>query len=237
MLIDLHVHSSAISPCGRLPFDAIVDSAREAGIGAMVLSNHYVSSFAPQEEFPAFARRFADEYERAAEYGERVGVRVLFGIELSIRGLHAHFPIYGVEPEFLWENPYLFDYSLPRLSDAVHAAGGIVVQAHPFRKNNELQDLSYLDGIELNCHPGYDGPLYERIAPLAREHGLFVTCGSDYHGDVRFRPECGLLIPDTVCDSNALVSFLKDSASLRVRLCEPDGTYREEIFERRRITP
>lgn len=87
-------------------------------------------------------------------------------------------------------------YSVKQAVDMLHAAGGVAVIAHPdqFRNNNLTQTLHVLqwlaelgvDGIEAyhgECKP--DNAL--QYARLAEELGLFVTGGSDYHGDTKHR--------------------------------------------------
>lgn len=233
MLIDMHVHSSGISKCCKIPYDEAIRRARDAGIDAIVLTNHYSDGYVTDGDFDAFAARYVAEYEAAKAYGDSIGYPVFFGIELSYNAMQdAHIPIYGVSPEFVLEHPKLFDYAPETLYALVHARGGIVVQGHPLRHGSTVRDLRYLDGIEMNCHPKYEGPLYESLAPVARENGKFVTCGSDYHGDVPFRPVCGVQFPDGTDSVEKLVEFLTSAKKTELCLCEPDGTQRDEVFEK-----
>jgi predicted metal-dependent phosphoesterase TrpH len=93
------------------------------------------------------------------------------------------------------------------------SAGVVPVLAHPFTLNLEegqmkgfLADLAAagLRGIE-----GYHGDLavedQEIYRDMGRSHGLVVTGGSDYHGDMRPDRElpggrCGVTVPDEVVD-------------------------------------
>jgi hypothetical protein len=80
----------------------------------------------------------------------------------------------------------------------VHGLGGVAVMAHPGRTPSELIDRllgAGLDGIEVYCstHTAEDSA---RFARYAREHGLLMTAGSDYHGpsikpDIRFADLAG----------------------------------------------
>lgn len=71
--------------------------------------------------------------------------------------------------------------------DRIHACGGISVIAHP----GLIQDPALVDtlirqgvmGIEAYCHT-HDAATADRFAALARRHGLLVTGGSDYHGEM-----------------------------------------------------
>lgn len=68
---------------------------------------------------------------------------------------------------------------------ALREAGALVVLAHPTHHDLDhhlrpLLDLG-LDGVEA-YRPHAHGGLLERIERAARDHGLFVTGGSDWHG-------------------------------------------------------
>jgi len=68
--------------------------------------------------------------------------------------------------------------------DAIHAAGGLAVLAHPgVVPDQDLmrEALPLVDGLEVYTrrHTPEQIPIYEE---LARRYGLFATVGSDYHG-------------------------------------------------------
>ncbi len=68
--------------------------------------------------------------------------------------------------------------------DAIHAAGGLAVHAHPGSVPDQdlmKEVLSMLDGLEVYTrrHKPEQIPIYEE---LARQHGLLMTVGTDYHG-------------------------------------------------------
>ena len=94
-----------------------------------------------------------------------------------------------------------------RVSEAaalIHGAGGVAVLAHPMKlKMGELALGSVvrewagqgLDGLEV-YHPSAQSNHAARLEALARELGLLVTAGSDYHGeavspDRHLASECG----------------------------------------------
>ena len=73
----------------------------------------------------------------------------------------------------------------------IHRAGGVAVLAHPMKlKMGELALSSVvrewaaqgLDGLEV-YHPSAQANHAARLCALARELGLLVTAGSDYHGE------------------------------------------------------
>ncbi|CAN5845634.1 PHP domain-containing protein [soil metagenome] len=70
---------------------------------------------------------------------------------------------------------------------AINDAHGVAVLAHPLFTANFQQLLPGLhnDGLAgLEAYYGeYDQPSRDRLASVARQHGLIPTGGSDYHGD------------------------------------------------------
>lgn len=68
--------------------------------------------------------------------------------------------------------------------DAIHAAGGLAVHAHPGSVPDQdlmKEVLPLLDGLEVYTrrHSSEQIPIYEA---LAEKHGLLMTVGTDYHG-------------------------------------------------------
>jgi predicted metal-dependent phosphoesterase TrpH len=68
----------------------------------------------------------------------------------------------------------------------IHLAGGLAFVAHPgyyledSRAFDELLDQGF-DGIEVH-HPHHGNGVVEKLAGIARERGLLISGGSDFHG-------------------------------------------------------
>lgn len=227
ILLDLHAHSSGISRCCRIPADEVVKRATEHGIGGIVLTNHYQRLYIESDGISALVERYIREYEAAKQHGESAGCRVFFGIEVTMeRYPNVHMLIYGVRPDFLRENPLLFDDTQEQLYARVKAAGGLLVQAHPFRNHTTVLDPRFLDGVEINCHPLYGNAYTQELLQIAQKHRLLLTCGGDYHADT-YRPQCGMLVPDEVRDGLALGRWLHAAGEARLRVHEVNGSIHE----------
>ncbi len=80
----------------------------------------------------------------------------------------------------------------------IRDAGGVAVIAHPMRllTSNRLQDLidglrPYgLEGLEV-YYPSHDAKTADRLARIAQHNRLWMTGGSDYHGENRGNIEMG----------------------------------------------
>ena len=78
--------------------------------------------------------------------------------------------------------------SPPEAIRLAHAAGGVVIAAHPGRTRLTDDDIatlvaSGLDGLEV-FYPRHRPAQTERFARIADERGLLVTGGSDDHGSI-----------------------------------------------------
>ncbi len=222
MLIDLHAHSSGISRCCRIPFEEVIREALAVGLDGIALTNHYQKSYITDGDFSAFARRYTQEFRNARAFGDTLGCRVFFGAEITMeRHNGAHLLLYGIEERFLEENPTLFDLSQETLYRMVKEAGGVVVQAHPYRRQPNLLDPRFLDGVEVNCHPLYGKSDFSDMRTIAEENSLLLTCGGDYHADT-YRPKCGVYLPDRLQNGVELGEYLLSADALRLCIHEPN---------------
>lgn len=76
--------------------------------------------------------------------------------------------------------------TLARVTDLVHAAGGVAVAAHLGAHGTEGQIRQFqaqgLDGLEVR-HPSHPPAVERRLTLLAQRLGLALSGGSDWHGD------------------------------------------------------
>ena len=74
---------------------------------------------------------------------------------------------------------------VPYNIDIIHKAGGLAVMAHPKLVTSDeyvVEMLAYdFDGMEV-YHTKHNDDDVKRYKALAKEHNLFITGGSDYHG-------------------------------------------------------
>ena len=229
MLIDLHAHSSGISKCCRIPAEEVIRVAREHGIDGIVLTNHYAKSYVPDGDYLAFAKRYTQEYRYAKELGDACGFHVFFGIEVTMAlDPHVHVLIYGVEESFIERYPTLFEFSQKELYKLVKANGGMMVQAHPYRRGDRLLDPAHLDGIEISCHPLYEGTYLKELTAVAKKHGLLLTCGGDFHADTH-RAHCGVYLPDTITNGVELGAYLASANEVTLCVQEVDERISHDV--------
>ena len=92
---------------------------------------------------------------KALSKGLSLGLNVILGLEIRFIDGPEDYLIYGVNEEFLIENPELYNLNLMEFRNMVKDKGMLIYQAHPFRPGLVVQEPKLLDGIEVyNGNPG-----------------------------------------------------------------------------------
>jgi histidinol phosphatase-like PHP family hydrolase len=223
-LFDMHAHTSGISECCLGDAETIIKVASENGIDGIVLTNHYQKSYLRNGDATELAKRYTEEYRMTKRFGEKYGVTVIYGMEVTMhRHDNSHLLVYGLPESFTEEFPEVYDMTQEELYTLVKSRGGLLIQAHPFRVCYYPLDPRFLDGYELSSHPLYGTSAYDDVTALVVKHGKLLTTGADYHHDVPYRPYCGAFLPDTVKDPKSLVEALTCADPITLSLHEPEN--------------
>lgn len=196
---ETHLHTSDASLCAKNTPVEMVKACRAAGYTGTFITNHAwggntcVDRSLPWREW---VKAFTDGYYEAREWGEANDFKVFFGFEAGFEG--TEFLIYGISPEWLFEHPEFHDADIKEQYDIVHAAGGMVIQAHPFRDEFYIPVIriysKYIDGVEgINAtHSSHLSQSHnvKEWNDLAIKHALRhefpMTAGSDVHTTLMF---------------------------------------------------
>lgn len=214
---EMHLHSSGCSACAFSDSREYVDAALENGYAGMVFTNHFyhgnteVSRRLPWEEFVG---AFRDDWLKAKEYGDQVGVDVLFGIEEVYEpGSGKEILIYGITPEDLISCPDFLHYNVYEMADFTRERGGYVVCAHPFRIRDYIPDPytapdpDFMDAVEIYnyANPEEDD---RKAEVFARKNHLPGIGGGDVHKSCNFG-HSGLAFYERIQTNQQLVEALK----------------------------
>lgn len=213
---ETHCHSSQCSLCATSTSQEMVRAYHQAGYAGLVLTDHFIwGNTAVDRALPWVKRMqcYYDAYLDAKKAAEGLDFDVIFGIEHHY-GDGKEVLIYGVELDFLLDNPDIPDISLDELVRRIHAEGGVVIHAHPYRDrwyvNMEIPPRAdIVDGIEIYnaCnHPGED----LQALKLAKTGDYILTSGGDIHwtSDERLGT-AGIVLPCRVRNSREFAAALK----------------------------
>lgn len=207
MLVDAHIHTSGISLCSKMSPDDLVEVCVKDKVDAIVLTNHCKKE---QIKIPyrEWVKRYIEEYEYTKSVGIVKGLKVFFGIEVTLDAMPKNdFMIFGLKKEEFLLSPALHSLSLSELSEYVHMHDALLYHAHPFRNTSPV-DASYIDGTEINCHPLYRTCAETAVRAFADKYKLRLSCGSDFHGDTR-KPHCGMILPRSISCTDQFVEYIK----------------------------
>ena len=210
---ETHCHSSRCSRCAHSTPAELVSAYHKKGFSGLVLTDHFVhgnncvDATLPWEDQ---MRCYYNAYLEAKEAAKDLDFDVLFGIEHAYGG-GLEVLCYGIDLDFLLNNPDLPRLDIREFAARVHEYGAIVVHAHPYRwAGPELQlPLDILDGIEI-YNAGNPQDKNDLARQLAEGTALFQTSGSDLHSITEVKlGTAGIALPYRLRTEKELVDALK----------------------------
>lgn len=182
---ETHIHTSQGSACSTWRGADIVDRLHELGYSGCFITDHFFNgNTAVDRSMPWDVKihLFCQGYEEAKKRGDEIGFQVFFGWEFAMHG--TEFLTYGLDKQFLLDNPEIMQMPLDRYADFVHEHGGFIVHAHPFREAGYIPLIRlyprHVDGIEgVNC--GNASEFNERAQWYGKSFSIPMTGGTDAH--------------------------------------------------------
>ena len=184
---ELHSHTNAASACGRVDPEDYVKFYKDLGYSGMVITDHFYygnTNIDRDLDWEEHVSRYCEAYYRAKAEGDKQGFSVFFGLEYKFKIASDEYIILGVTPEWVKANGQMREMDRATFCDFVRAAGGYVIQAHPFRNRGYIRhivlSLDHVDAIEVynsgntmdNCRQAYE---------YAKNLDLPMVGGSDIH--------------------------------------------------------
>ncbi len=142
-----------------------------------------------------------------------MGINILLGIELRFNNHANDFLVYGIDEEFLYNNPELYKLTPAEFTELKNGKGIMLFQAHPFRKKMKIEKNKYLDGIEvINGNPRHDSD-NSTAYKHAVDNKLRMLSGSDFHQ----HPDIargGLILNEKIKSSKEFADYILGNKSI-----------------------
>ncbi len=211
---EMHIHTD---PCsgGGSPICDHIDALIAKGYSGMVVTNHfYFGDTRIDRNLPwaEFVDAYRQDYLYGLAYARTLDFDLLFGLEEHV-GYGQEVLMYGITPELIEAHPELKMASADKYAEVVHAAGGLIYQAHPYRdrayipRPYPLECLDRLDGIEV-YNAGNFPEWNESARRLADERGLACVSGSDGHS-TETAGRAGIAVKERIRTNEDLIRVLK----------------------------
>nr|MDD6335860.1 PHP-associated domain-containing protein [bacterium] len=192
---EMHAHTAETSDCGKIPAAHEVALYHQKGYDGIIITDHYFKSFFQEIAdlpWPEQVNRYLAGYRAAKAEGDKLGLTVLWGLELRFddaNGCVNDFLVYGPTEQDLLDNPHLNRMTPATFSPLARQKGWLFCQAHPFRfpayrpqAPYYMEDPSLLDGMEVyNGHPNQPSHNPQAMAFHKQHPELIPLAGSDVH--------------------------------------------------------
>ncbi|MDR1788470.1 MAG: PHP domain-containing protein [Treponema sp.] len=186
-LYETHLHTSTGSACGVLRGAEYVKVYRDLGYTGIMVTDHFFRGNCAADRGLPWAEwvdAYCRGFEETREAGERAGLDVFFGWEETFHGGDDYL-VYGLDKAWLKAHPEAARWTRAEQFQAVDAAGGLVVHAHPFRERDYIRRITLCPGLVHAveaANAGNDSPAFDALAyDYARRMGLPMTAGTDIH--------------------------------------------------------
>ena len=210
----MHTHCSD----GQLsPADLMTQAVKIGLLGMAITDHHNIKGYRQARQWmedwrwqnpSSWSRRRKASSSASSSAKVKALPKLWTGVEVTsaLADTDVHILGYAFRPADEAMEPYLKgtaprgeDRQADKVIDAIHAAGGIAILAHPVRYRTDEGTLINaaaalgIDGVE--TYYAYDNPKVWRPSPgktergqaLAVEHRLLSSCGTDTHGKVLTR--------------------------------------------------
>ena len=193
-LYETHIHTSEGSACSIATGQEMARACKEYGYTGIFITDHnWGGNTAVDRSLPwdEWVNVFCKGYENAKAEGDKIGLDVFFGYEAGFHG--TEFLLYGIDKEWMLANPGIRQADIEEQYKLVHANGGMVIHAHPYREEGYIPEVrlfpEWVDGVEgvnamhSNSHSrAHNNPEFDKRAiAYAKKHHFPMTAGSDIH--------------------------------------------------------
>ena len=182
---ETHLHTAEASACGVTYAKDYIQAYMSKGyVGIFVTDHFFNGNCAVPDDLPwnEKVELYCAGYENALRAAEGPGFQVFFGIEYNFDC--DEYLLYGLDKQWLKNHPEIMELSHRELFELVDSAGGLVVQAHPFRQRSYIKSIN-LHPEAVHAVEAYNaankGDENKKAAEYAARNNLPVTSGSDMH--------------------------------------------------------
>jgi hypothetical protein len=215
VLVETHFHTAETSPCSHVAAAEGIRMYARLGYHMVVVTDHFQSGWFERRPESGWADRVSvwlRGWKAARKEGDRLGLRVLLGMEFTFPGTRDDMLVYGLSEERILAHPDMHRLGPAGLKRLAGEENLLLVQAHPFRSyvSQIYEDL--VDGLEVyNGNPRHHSD-NDRAARLAREKGWVALSGSDFH-QREDAGRGGIWLPEAPVDTVAFADLLRRQAT------------------------
>ena len=221
---ETHLHVSEVSRCSLVQSYEVIRLYYEAGYKTVFVTDHFGEfTFERLGDIPWHEKIiiFLSGYYKAKEEGRKLGMNVLLAAEFNFPGTPNHYLAYGIDKEFLCLYPNLCEMDVKEFAEIARKHNILVIQAHPSRDGICYPTLEFVDGLETyNSNQRHEDE-NDRVETLARDHHLYMTCGSDTH-KIEDVGGCAVVSEKEIKTVDDFIELIKSGQAKIYKGCDSD---------------
>jgi predicted metal-dependent phosphoesterase TrpH len=214
--IDTHVHTSEVSPCGKIGASQLVHLYKNSGYSGVVITDHFYQGYFDrlgEREWEDKIDIYMSGYRTALEEGKKVGLNVMLGIELRFTENINDYLVYGINETFLKENGPVFGLGIEGFSKLINGKDILIYQAHPYRNGMITANPELIHGVEIYNGNARHNSRNNLALKFAEDNNLKKISGSDFH-ELTDLARGGICVSENISTSEKLCSLLKNNMVL-----------------------
>lgn len=217
-IFETHMHTSEVSPCGKVPARDGIRLYHDLGYDGVCITDHFYSGFFEKLDGLTWEQkidRYLEGYRIAKDEGEKLGIKVILGMEYCFPGTNDDILVYGFDEKFLYEHENLYLLKEDELKKVADKSNLLLIQAHPFRKMISKTYDDIVEGFEIyNGNPRHNS-MNDVAESHAKAHNGIMISGSDFH-QVQDAGMGGIYLPRIPHDSFDFARIIREVKNPRV---------------------
>lgn len=238
-LYETHCHTAPVSRCAKASAENTVRFYKRMGYDGVFITNHFLDgNINPDARSLPWCDQidyYFSDYEKSAELGASLGIKVFPGVELSYKG--TDFLIYGLDKDWYKAHPEIMEMKKTDELALIMGTDALVIQAHPYREAHYIDHIRLfprsVHGIEI-INSGQNRGANELTSAYAGHYHLLETCGSDNHygsnvfakfREKGYRPEiAGMCTETEICSDRDFIGQVRNG-SMKMFLMDENGSF------------
>ena len=211
---ETHLHTSPVSRCARATVEENLDFYKGLGYDGVFITNHFLDGNVNIDYYEPYEKKikfYFSDYEKAKDYGKKIGIKVFCGVELSHGG--TDFLIYGLDEKWYLKHPEIMKMRKSAELAFLADHGALIIQAHPFREAGYIDHIRLyprlIHGVEVinACRTEFENEMAEIYA---QKYNLLRFAGSDNHSAGKQKNLAGMQSEKPIKSVKDFISAVKE---------------------------
>lgn len=211
---ETHLHTSPVSRCARASAEESLDFYKSLGYDGVFITNHFLDGNVNIDYYEPYHKKiefYFSDYEKAVRYGEKIGIKVFCGVEMSHGG--TDFLVYGLDKKWYLKHPEIMKMRKSEELTFLAEHGALIIQAHPFREAGYIDHIRLyprrIHGVEVinACRTDFENKMAEIYA---ENYNLIRFAGTDNHSGGNRESLAGMQSEKPIGSEKAFISAVKN---------------------------